>query len=169
MVQLKWACSSAVLLIAMTACSRGSEKASSADAQAASAPLSSSTAAAQASSSATTALSAAPAAAPAASSAGGTVVTVAVSAKDLAKDGSSLTFSEFVAKYGGGKRVLATGKVKLDGGDLVLEGAPKNVFLAFSGSDEAALKAKVGKTATVECDYGGTANKAVNLKNCTAK
>jgi len=114
-------------------------------------------------------VSAAPSAAPAASSVGVTVVTVAVSAKDLAKDGSSLKFSDFVEKYGGGKRVLATGKVKLDAGELVLEGAPKNVFLAFSGSEEAALKANVGKTATVECDYGGTANKAVNLRNCTVK
>ena len=108
---------------------------------------------------------AAPAGSPASADAAPAVV---VSATDLAKDGASLEFAEFSKKYAG-KRLEVTGKLKDERGDLVLEAAPKNVFLAFGANDGDAVKALIGKTATLECGYGGTANKAVNLKDCKLK
>jgi hypothetical protein len=106
----------------------------------------------------------APSAASSASAEAGPVVVV--TATDLAKEGATLAFGELSKKYGG-KRLEVTGKVKDERGDLVLEAAPKNVFVAFEGSGADEAKGLVGKTATVQCAYGGTANQAVNLRDCT--
>jgi hypothetical protein len=93
---------------------------------------------------------------------------VVVTATDLAKDGATLAFGELSKKYGG-KRLEVTGKVKDERGDLVLEAAPKNVFIAFQGSGADEAKGLVGKTATVQCEYAGAANQAVNLRDCSLK
>jgi len=98
------------------------------------------------------------------------VVTVPVA--QLAKDGASLSFTDFAKKYAPPKRLLVSGKLKAvaaPGADATLEAKPHEVSLTFEGGAPSGLAAKKGKAVTVECKYGGTLNKAVSLDSCTLK